>query len=104
MYRCECGQIFDEPKIMQELMGEYSGVPAFDGFDVCPSCESDELTEIDLCPLAKEYKPVTEDYHDEVINWGDDFWTYVCESIQRRWDCSFKEAKEFLEYIVGRNI
>lgn len=104
MYMCECGEIFDEPKSRKEIIGEYQGAPAWDSFGVCPCCDSEEITEVNLCPITGEYKQVTEDYHDVAVNWGDEFWSYVCQSIQRRWDCDFKDAKEFLEYIVERNV
>lgn len=105
MYKCcDCGCEFNEPGVISEVIGEYGNQPAEYGFNVCLNCKSEEIVEIDVCPITKEYKPVAEDYHEDAINWGDKFWTYICELIQRRWECDFKAAKEFLEYIVERNI
>jgi len=42
MYKCECcGEIFEEPKYVQECMGEFWGTPAFETWAVCPYCEGE---------------------------------------------------------------
>lgn len=48
MYKCnDCGAIFDEPKEVQECMGEFWGAPAYDTFTYCPHCGSDDFEEYD---------------------------------------------------------
>ena len=105
MYMCECGEIFDEPNSRAEVMGEYQGTPAWDSFGVCPCCDSEEITEVNFCPIAGEYKPVTEEYNEMAVNWGDEeFYPSMIGFIEEKWGCGFKDAKEFLEYIVERNM
>jgi RNA polymerase subunit RPABC4/transcription elongation factor Spt4 len=46
MIKCEhCKRIFDNNEIITErqYMGEFWGSPAYDDFDVCPYCKSDEI-------------------------------------------------------------
>lgn len=44
--KCEhCKRIFDNDEIITErqYMGEFWGAPAYEDFDVCPYCRSDEI-------------------------------------------------------------
>ena len=46
-YKCyDCGEEFDEPATRRELVGEFWGTPAYDNFDCCPRCRSDEIEEV----------------------------------------------------------
>lgn len=46
MYRCaDCGEIFDEPEYVQECIGEFWGMPAFETWCRCPYCDSDAVDE-----------------------------------------------------------
>ena len=48
MYKCnECGEIFDEPKEVQEGRGEFWGMPAYETMYYCPYCESEDFEEYD---------------------------------------------------------
>lgn len=54
-YRClECGEIFDEPDEIRENVGEFWGTPAYESFNVCPCCKSDEIEEVDPADLEDE--------------------------------------------------
>ena len=40
MFKCyECDEVFAEPKVYREKMGEYWGMPAYDTFTCCPHCD-----------------------------------------------------------------
>lgn len=46
-YKCyECGAEFDEPATYRECMGEFWGTPAYEEFDCCPVCKSDDIEEV----------------------------------------------------------
>jgi len=40
-----CGETFDEPKIVYESRGEFWGTPAYEPMAYCPACGSDEFDE-----------------------------------------------------------
>jgi rubrerythrin len=44
MYICnDCGQCFDEPKVVKESRGECWGTTVYENIDVCPICGSDNI-------------------------------------------------------------
>lgn len=44
MLKCnECGNIFDEPKMYRECVGEAWGQPAYQEFSYCPFCDSEDF-------------------------------------------------------------
>lgn len=55
MWKCyDCEAIFEEPATTyQENVGDYWGAPAYETFDCCPKCKSDNIDEIDE---EKEYE------------------------------------------------
>lgn len=41
-YKCyDCGKYFNKPKEVEEYMGEFWGVPAYDKIPYCPFCNGD---------------------------------------------------------------
>ena len=38
MFKCECGAIFEEPKLVRESRGEFWGVPCWEDMYYCPYC------------------------------------------------------------------
>lgn len=54
MWKCyDCGAIFEEPATYQENVGDYWGAPAYESFDCCPNCKSDDIEDLDE---EKEYE------------------------------------------------
>ena len=54
MYRClDCGNIFkaEDAEEIQECVGEFWGMPAYEHWAACPSCKSTELEDYE----GKEY-------------------------------------------------
>lgn len=50
MVKCNnCGAIIEnsEVDIIQDLVGEYHGQPAYQAVEICPCCHSDNLTEVE---------------------------------------------------------
>ena len=47
MYKCECGHIFEEPKVVHESRGEFWGAPCWEKMYYCPNCGSDCFDEYD---------------------------------------------------------
>lgn len=46
MYKCnDCGEVFDEPKYVQESRGEFWGAPCSETMAYCPHCESEDFEE-----------------------------------------------------------
>ena len=46
MYKCNhCGEEFEVPRTERQLMGEYFGDKAYENYEVCPECGSDEWDE-----------------------------------------------------------
>ena len=49
MWRCEnCGETFEEPKIIREDHGydtEYTHIPYYEYVDYCPICDSTDIEE-----------------------------------------------------------
>lgn len=46
-YKCnECDAVFDEPDTYRECVGEFWGTPAYEEFDICPVCKSDDIEEV----------------------------------------------------------
>ena len=48
MYRCtDCGKIFkaEDARVVEDLVGEYMGRPAYERWDACPECVSTDLEE-----------------------------------------------------------
>ena len=47
MYKCnDCKAVFTEPDTYSECMGEFWGMPAYETFDRCPVCKSDDIEEV----------------------------------------------------------
>lgn len=47
-YKCnECEAEFDEPDSYSERMGDFWGMPAYEYFDCCPKCKSDDIEEVE---------------------------------------------------------
>lgn len=47
MFYCEnCNKVFDEPKAVDECIGEYWGTLAFETFYYCPHCDDEAILEI----------------------------------------------------------
>lgn len=47
-YRCyNCGKIFDESDagVESECVGEFWGSPAYNNYNVCPACNSEDIDE-----------------------------------------------------------
>ncbi len=61
-YKCnECEAEFNEPDSYSECMGEFWGMPAYEYFDCCPVCKSDDIEElkyIDDTWLMERFKEV----------------------------------------------
>lgn len=54
MWKCyDCGATFEEPATYQENVGDFWGAPAYESFDCCPNCKSDDIEDIDE---EKEYE------------------------------------------------
>lgn len=47
MFKCECGHIFEEPKVVHESRGEFWGAPCWEKMYYCPHCGSDCFDEYD---------------------------------------------------------
>ena len=48
MFRCyDCGELFDDPKYVDEYRGEYWGTPAYERMAYCPCCGSEDFDEYD---------------------------------------------------------
>lgn len=46
MYKCNhCGEEFDTPRLQKYLMGEYFGDKAYENYEVCPRCMSEDWDE-----------------------------------------------------------
>lgn len=48
MYKCvDCGKIFkvEDSKVVEECVGEFWGQPAYERWDACPNCSSQNLEE-----------------------------------------------------------
>ena len=88
MYRCEdCGHIFEEPYHYREPDVGY-------GAYWCPSCHSDDITEVRECKICGEYAPV----HDLTI---DGYCPACVRSAARKFDAllSSQFEKEELEIL-----
>lgn len=47
MFRCECGAVFEHPKMVPESRGEFWGVPCWENMYYCPVCGDDCFDECD---------------------------------------------------------
>ena len=66
-YKCrECGEIFDEPKRVEEPRGEFWGVPCSETCYYCPCCESSDFDEASIVE-AEEQEEL-----DEYERWEDE--------------------------------
>lgn len=101
MYMCECGEIFDEPNSRTEVMGEYQGTPAWDSFGVCPCCDSEEITEVDLC-ICGEHKDSSEDYCDNCLNFINNAMSSFISSVQGYLHIEYKQAVDLILYDMER--
>lgn len=58
MYYCQnCGTEFERPDRRREAVGEYMGRTAYQDFDACPSCGSEEIDEMKKCEICGEHVP-----------------------------------------------
>lgn len=79
-FKCEdCGEIFDTPDTMQDLVGEFWGSPAYQTIAICPHCKSDEIFETEECDDSGILKEIeleepNGDYVDYVVYTSD--WYY----------------------------
>lgn len=58
MHKCEeCKSLFEEDEIIeiQEEVGECCGVPAYETVRICPKCKSEDIVEIERCPICDRY-------------------------------------------------
>ena len=47
-YICyECGKKFNQPKVVEECIGEYGSLPYFEPFVYCPCCGSEEIDDME---------------------------------------------------------
>lgn len=38
---CDCGRVFEEPRVFDECVGEFWGAPAYERVECCPYCDGD---------------------------------------------------------------
>lgn len=56
MYICmDCGDVFEEPRMVKERMPDYWGAPAWEEYGTCPFCGSVEYTEARRCDRCGAY-------------------------------------------------
>lgn len=48
-FKCDCGCVFSEEECgnRRELVGEFWGVPAYQNFNCCPECGSEDFYELE---------------------------------------------------------
>ena len=75
MFVClECGEMFEEPLILYDNLGEFWGAPAQD-------CKSDQIDEADKCDICGEY-----------IQAG-----YICEDCAEDIQTRVREIKTYIK-------
>lgn len=58
MYYCQnCGAEFERPARCREAVGEYMGRTAYEDFEACPNCGSEEIDEMKKCEICGEHVP-----------------------------------------------
>lgn len=91
MFKCvTCGEVFDTPETKSSYLCECGESSVYEGYGVCPNCQSDEFEEAQKCEVCGEYM-----LEDEIF--GD-----VCEGciqqyendIQGCYELSQNEAEE----------
>ena len=96
MYKCcDCGREFDELCKKTELIGEYLGTPAYEEYNACPYCESDETTELDRCACGG-YKSITENYCNDCENFVNSVVNDFIDSVQQYLHISYKDAVQII--------
>lgn len=82
----DCGNIFfeEDHETVCENRGEFWGAPAYQGYIVCPACESEDITEAKQCDLCGEYFDPDEAYYADIYR--------VCPV------CKDKVEKEYREW------
>lgn len=82
MFVClECGEMFEEPLILYDNLGEFWGAPAQDAYGACPNCKSDQIDEADKCDICGEY-----------IQAG-----YICEDCAEDIQTRVREIKTYIK-------
>lgn len=96
MYRCErCGELFDDPEMRTEVVGEYMGAPAKETYAVCPWCGDDELEEMNRC-ICGGWKAKTADYCDECIKARDEIVESSIIELERWLNLDYVDASKLL--------
>ena len=74
MYQCNrCGSTFDSPNLARDFTSEYFGQLVTHYVDVCPSCGSTEIEEMDHCMICGEPIPAGEEICRNCAELIDDF-------------------------------
>ena len=95
MMFCEnCHTAVSEDDVIRksECLGECHGVPAWNYYNTCPHCGSDEIYEAQTCPACGEYYNGEEDYCENcqkaIHEQNDEF----INSVQNYFDIDYEEA------------
>ena len=96
MYRCErCGELFTDPEMKTEFVGEYMGSPANETYAVCPLCGDEQIEEMNRC-ICGQWKAKTADYCDECIRARDEIVASSILELQRWLDIGHLDAMKLL--------
>lgn len=63
MYICEYDHVFDDPETERDKIGECFGSPAYQDFEYCPVCGSENFGEADICDNCGRYFDVCDLTH-----------------------------------------
>lgn len=103
MYRCnDCNKLFEEPKQVTELMGEYWGHPAYQEFCYCPECDSEDIEEITENSIeAYSDEDLIDKYQYFVEMLGD---TSIIPDVIKQEDEDYQNMQEVISEMDRRNL
>jgi predicted amidophosphoribosyltransferase len=94
MYKCSsCGEIFEEPEIVSEKVGEIGCQSAYQDYEVCPNCGEDGyFEEIHQCEMCGEYADLEDGFCEDCID-------KTRKEFMSVWDEFSEEQREILKYL-----
>ena len=99
---CHTAVSEDDVIIKSECLGECHGVPAWNYYDTCPHCGSDEIYEAQTCPVCGEAYGGVEDLCDNCLEYIAASFTDYIRNLQLALGTDYETTLEAIKNEIER--